>query len=168
MGDIGSLASQHDIAAALQEENPQRLSFSTENTSTMSNSSVGTESSLERPASKLLKTQHFSQKKASSPSSGSYILSFDNAINPPPIKVEPALKPETKVLNSKNEPRRATQKSNCKKTESLARSIYHTPDHIIAERMRREMISQQFIALSALIPNLKKVHFCSNPCYSNS
>ncbi|KAJ1428967.1 Myc-type, basic helix-loop-helix [Sesbania bispinosa] len=165
--DDASLPSQHDIATAPQEENPQRsfsteshcsyATFNTENTSTtMSNSSVA-ESTLERP-SKLLKTE--SQKTASSPSS--YILSFDK-VNPPPIKVEPALKPKTKVmnhgimpLNSKNnEPKRVIQEG--KKINSFSRSTHHTPDHIIAERMRREKISQQFIALSALIPDLKKM-----------
>ena len=30
-------------------------------------------------------------------------------------------------------------------------------DHIIAERKRREKLSQRFIALSALVPGLKKV-----------
>nr|KYP53162.1 Transcription factor bHLH25 [Cajanus cajan] len=40
---------------------------------------------------------------------------------------------------------------------SLATTSHHTKDHIIAERMRREKISQQFIALSALIPDLKKM-----------
>ncbi|ESW27774.1 hypothetical protein PHAVU_003G231100 [Phaseolus vulgaris] len=155
---IGSLASPCDIATAL-EENPQS-SFSQE-----SHSSV-TESGIEERPLKLLKktctsnsakTDQLSQKKASTPSS--YILSFDNT-NPPTAKVESLVKPETKVnrgiaLPSKNEPKRVTQES--KKTGSSARSSHHTQDHIIAERMRREKISQQFIALSALIPDLKKM-----------
>ncbi|KAK1323571.1 Transcription factor bHLH25 [Acorus calamus] len=33
----------------------------------------------------------------------------------------------------------------------------HTQDHIIAERKRREKLSQRFIALSAIIPGLKKM-----------
>ncbi|XP_057968291.1 transcription factor bHLH18-like [Malania oleifera] len=33
----------------------------------------------------------------------------------------------------------------------------HSRDHIIAERLRREKLSQQFIALSAIVPGLKKV-----------
>lgn len=33
----------------------------------------------------------------------------------------------------------------------------HTQDHIIAERKRREKLSQRFIALSAIVPGLKKV-----------
>lgn len=33
----------------------------------------------------------------------------------------------------------------------------HTQDHIMAERKRREKLSQRFIALSAIVPGLKKV-----------
>lgn len=35
--------------------------------------------------------------------------------------------------------------------------LSQTQDHIIAERKRREKLSQRFIALSALVPGLKKV-----------
>lgn len=38
-----------------------------------------------------------------------------------------------------------------------AKRVSHTQDHIIAERKRREKISQRLIALSAIIPGLKKV-----------
>ncbi|KAK7386331.1 hypothetical protein VNO78_26491 [Psophocarpus tetragonolobus] len=115
-------------------------------------------SSLERSL-KLLKTctsnpaktDQLSQKTASSPCS--YILSFDNA-NPTPMKVESVSNPvnHDKALASKKEPRRES-----KKMGPLSRSSHHTQDHIIAERMRREKISQKFIALSALIPDLKKL-----------
>lgn len=33
----------------------------------------------------------------------------------------------------------------------------HAQDHVLAERKRREKLSQRFIALSALLPGLKKV-----------
>ncbi|CAJ2635216.1 unnamed protein product [Trifolium pratense] len=115
------------------------------------NTDINQVSSLERP-SKLLKTA-----SSSSSSPCSYILTFENE-NPPPIKVQPALKTKTKVVNSKNEQRRVnTQESNMKKNSFSKSTTHHTPDHIIAERLRREKISQQFIALSALIPNLKKM-----------
>jgi hypothetical protein len=111
------------------------------------NTDINHVSNLERP-SKLLKT-------ASSSSSCSYILTFENE-NPQPIKVEPPLKTKTKVVNS----RKVNIQESNKKNGSFSKSTsHHTPDHIIAERIRREKISQQFIALSALIPNLKKVHF---------
>jgi hypothetical protein len=38
-----------------------------------------------------------------------------------------------------------------------AKSTGHTQDHIMAERKRREKLSQRFIALSAIVPGLKKV-----------
>ncbi|XP_027346367.1 transcription factor bHLH18-like [Abrus precatorius] len=146
--DDGNLASHQD---RLHEENKQN-SLSTESHgsyATMSNSSAD-ESGLERPSK--------SRKTPSSPCS--FILSFDNT-NPPPLKVESRSKNGTKVVNhgmaltSKNEPRRVTQET--KKKGSGLRSHYPAQDHIIAERMRREKISQQFIALSALIPDLKKM-----------
>lgn len=43
-----------------------------------------------------------------------------------------------------------------------ARPPSHTQDHIIAERKRREKLSQRFIALSAIVPGLKKVIFSSS------
>lgn len=54
--------------------------------------------------------------------------------------------------NQKKGPKRNIQES--KKTDSAARNAQ---DHIIAERKRREKISQKFIALSALLPDLKKM-----------
>jgi hypothetical protein len=43
------------------------------------------------------------------------------------------------------------------KTSQTKRSRAHGHDHIMAERKRREKLSQSFIALAALVPNLKKV-----------
>ncbi|XP_061371591.1 transcription factor bHLH18-like [Gastrolobium bilobum] len=169
----GSFPSHHhEIAATPQEENLQR-SFSAdrycsyaENSSTMSNSSGDDDNNFERP-SKTLKvatsnsanTEYLPQTKESSLSS--YVLSFNN-VNPAPImNIDSSLKPKGKVVNhgksfpSKKEPRRNIQE--VKKTGSLARSPHQSQDHIIAERRRREKISQQFIALSALIPGLKKM-----------
>jgi hypothetical protein len=37
------------------------------------------------------------------------------------------------------------------------RSSSEVQEHIIAERKRRQVISERFIALSAIIPGLKKV-----------
>ncbi|KAG9439905.1 hypothetical protein H6P81_020070 [Aristolochia fimbriata] len=42
-------------------------------------------------------------------------------------------------------------------TPSPSRPPSHTQDHIIAERKRREKLSQRFIALSAIVPGLKKM-----------
>ncbi|XP_075104688.1 transcription factor bHLH25-like [Nicotiana tabacum] len=51
-------------------------------------------------------------------------------------------------------------KANCqgaKSTVSTNGKLTQAQDHIIAERKRREKLSQRFIALSALIPGLKKM-----------
>nr|QJQ51160.1 bHLH transcription factor bHLH3.3 [Gardenia jasminoides] len=48
-----------------------------------------------------------------------------------------------------------TQKK--KKTARRARPASQTYDHIVAERKRREQLSQGFVALSALVPGLKKM-----------
>lgn len=42
-------------------------------------------------------------------------------------------------------------------TSNTTRVTPQYQDHILAERKRREILSQRFIALSALLPNLKKV-----------
>lgn len=44
-----------------------------------------------------------------------------------------------------------------KRISSTTNRLSQTQDHIIAERKRREKLSQRFIALSAIIPGLKKV-----------
>lgn len=44
-----------------------------------------------------------------------------------------------------------------KKSGGRVRPPSQTYDHIIAERKRREQLSQRFVALSAIVPGLKKV-----------
>ncbi|KAF8011142.1 hypothetical protein BT93_J1686 [Corymbia citriodora subsp. variegata] len=44
-------------------------------------------------------------------------------------------------------------KSSC----PMSRTLVHAQEHVLAERKRREKISKCFIALSAVIPNLKKM-----------
>lgn len=42
---------------------------------------------------------------------------------------------------------------------NVSRGVSQARDHIIAERRRREKLTQRFIALSTLVPGLKKVHY---------
>lgn len=42
--------------------------------------------------------------------------------------------------------------------KSYSRTSVQAQDHVMAERKRRERLTQRFIALSTLIPNLKKVN----------
>ncbi|GMH03058.1 hypothetical protein Nepgr_004897 [Nepenthes gracilis] len=44
-----------------------------------------------------------------------------------------------------------------KRISGTTARLSHTPDHIIAERKRREKLSQGFTALSAIVPGLKKM-----------
>nr|KYP67071.1 Transcription factor bHLH25 [Cajanus cajan] len=126
----------------------------------MSNSSQDDKNKIfgESPANTLktgtsnsANTEYLSQKNDSSLS---YILSFDNVVNPAPVLNidSTTMKPKDgKVARNQNK----EPKNN--NSVSLSRSPLHARDHIIAERKRREKISQQFIALSALIPGLKKM-----------
>ncbi|CDP17174.1 unnamed protein product [Coffea canephora] len=56
--------------------------------------------------------------------------------------------PEGDTIYSKEK-----EKENCPSREASIQ----TYDHIVAERKRREQISQRFVALSALVPGLKKM-----------
>ncbi|XP_022751165.1 transcription factor bHLH18-like isoform X2 [Durio zibethinus] len=83
--------------------------------------------------------------KASS-SSSSHIISFDNSNSSPVISqqyygTDCAVKPKNEVS---------------KRAGSLTRTPLHAQEHVIAERKRREKLSQRFISLSTLIPGLKK------------
>ncbi|KAF4383661.1 hypothetical protein F8388_014161 [Cannabis sativa] len=51
------------------------------------------------------------------------------------------------------------QGANCNKRliNSTSTKLSQTKDHILAERKRREKLSQRFIALSAIVPGLKKM-----------
>ncbi|RHN38760.1 putative transcription factor bHLH family [Medicago truncatula] len=52
-----------------------------------------------------------------------------------------------------------------KRTKNL-RSSCEMQDHIMAERKRRQVLTERFIALSATIPGLKKVSFLYKPTIS--
>ncbi|KAL2348272.1 hypothetical protein Fmac_002272 [Flemingia macrophylla] len=151
------LESDHyDDANEVEGSFPQEDNL--QHSSTMSNFSGDDQNNIfgESPAKTLetgtsnpVHTEFLSQKKASSLS---YILSFDNAVNPAPIlNIDSTMKPKGKAARN--------QKKEAPHSDSVcvSRSPHHAKDHIIAERKRREKISQQFIALSALIPGLKKM-----------
>ncbi|XVF61439.1 hypothetical protein PTKIN_Ptkin08bG0129500 [Pterospermum kingtungense] len=114
--------------------------------------------------------------KASS-SSSSHIISFDNSSSPSTIISEQYygqdcdVKPKNEagwVENMGYVPSLISQSAYKdqypspklgqveKRAGSLTRTSVHAQDHVIAERKRREKLSQRFISLSALIPGLKK------------
>lgn len=133
---------------------------------------TNSQTSLERPT-KLVKTnswnsgitEHVSPKP--SKSSSSHILSFENTN----LKSSPPSKPHQQFstnFDSTLKPKNEAPSEICmqfenqsygtiKRPYSTTRTPSHAQDHIMAERKRREKLSQRFIALSAIVPGLKKV-----------
>ncbi|KAK6287683.1 hypothetical protein POUND7_013862 [Theobroma cacao] len=154
--------------------------FNTKNAATFSGSSIET---CERPTKQIktstswnssTTTEHIPQKP-SSPTS--QILSFEKSTSLPANSQQfynidhHAMKPKDETVSSgnmnfspviTNGPYGNTNyapKPNpgIKRTYSMTRSPSHAQDHIMAERKRREKLSQRFIALSAIVPGLKKM-----------
>ncbi|KAL6225014.1 hypothetical protein ACLB2K_003868 [Fragaria x ananassa] len=133
---------------------------------------TNSQTSFERPA-KLIKTNNWNSgitehvsPKPSSNSSSSHILSFENAN----LNSSPPSKPHQKFSNGFDtlEPKEEAPSQICmqfenqgygsnKRPYSMTRTPSHAQDHIMAERKRREKLSQRFIALSAIVPGLKKM-----------
>ncbi|XP_054808066.1 transcription factor bHLH18-like [Prosopis cineraria] len=107
-------------------------------------------------------TNHCWSSTISDPSSSSQLVSFDHSIN----SSSPTLKPNNEEssgiqyfsvqsLNGFSQSHNFEAKS--KSSQGINRPVPHVSDHIMAERKRREKLSQSFIALSALVPGLKKM-----------
>ncbi|EEF33492.1 DNA binding protein, putative [Ricinus communis] len=123
-------------------------------------------------------TDQITSSKAS-PSSSSHIISFDNTNSSPAtsphfygldsttVKPKTEIGPNGKVnhdpsslfgLGSFEDQYGSTYyNQGTKKAGASTRSPLHAQDHVIAERKRREKLSQRFIALSAVVPGLKKM-----------
>ncbi|CAJ2635214.1 unnamed protein product [Trifolium pratense] len=173
----------HDIATVFQEQQNQQQPLTSESTDETNFESFNFYFEIERPI-KHMKTTNDSDKitetlspKLSPSSFQSLILSFENPPNSPPTINTPQIYGFDPTLNSKqNEteslsppqlgnihgssqiPKGSSKNENLEtKTSQNKRSRNHGHDHIIAERKRREKLSQSFIALAALVPNLKKM-----------
>lgn len=125
--------------------------------------------------------------KPSSASSNSQIISFENSNNSSsvanshhfysldPTTTTTTLKPKTENLSNHDNLdftafiSQATYDYNqqvvlkhdkgaiANKAATITRNPIQAQDHVMAERKRREKLSQRFIALSAILPGLKKV-----------
>ncbi|XP_027114691.1 transcription factor NAI1 [Coffea arabica] len=92
------------------------------------------------------------------------ILTFGNPstpeINPQPLNLEDdrvvseVLTSHGSFVNLEEEAQNARKK---KKTGGRVRPALQIHDHILAERKHREQLSQGFVALSAIVPGLKKM-----------
>ncbi|GAB4848843.1 hypothetical protein Ancab_003637 [Ancistrocladus abbreviatus] len=176
------LNNAHLIPAEQQQQQQQSLSSDSYSSATSTTTETATFNpnaaphhvGFEKPA-KLPKTN---TSTTSSPTP--HILSFANpsALSPDSHKLKGSfscinVKPEDEVVvshgnidlpslmargsfESQEYQFKAKQGSN-KRVSSVDRSPFVAQDHIIAERKRREKLSQRFIALSALVPGLKKM-----------
>ncbi|KAG5040493.1 hypothetical protein JHK85_012969 [Glycine max] len=84
---------------------------------------------------------------------------FDCTLNPTQnemvsVSVPNMRKPRFPTQTAKGSPKNQNFET---KTSHGKRSPAHAQDHIMAERKRREKLSQSFIALAALVPGLKKM-----------
>ncbi|XP_028766429.1 transcription factor NAI1-like [Neltuma alba] len=142
---------------------------------------------LKRPnnsSSTLSKLGSFSDKPVASSAPSTYILSFDNSTVLPATSDGGHRKHES-AIKSRNQEKlessitgggggggggggtRASQKRTLENQNSdqpranqgtkKTRSSSETLDHIMAERKRRQELTEKFIALSATIPGLKKI-----------
>ncbi|XP_016201562.1 transcription factor bHLH18 [Arachis ipaensis] len=136
------------MSAVLGEEEEEEEERPTKQLRTCSSSSI---------------TNYVSSNSSSSSSPTSQILSFENSYNPssqfygfefdatPNDKVSP--QPQVGNNNDKNK----VEQTRKPQSQGSKRHAAHSHDHIMAERKRREKLSQSLIALAALIPGLKKM-----------
>jgi len=150
--DVGGFLSQ-DIANVFQEQNKQQcLSLGSTSTNGLSKSFDNSDKINESLSPNI------------SPSFQLQIPSFENSPNSPPsnskenetILVSPT---ELENMNHSTETSKGPLENGKleTKTSKSKRPRAHGKDHIMAERNRREKLTQSFIALAALVPNLKKV-----------
>ncbi|KAJ0233389.1 Transcription factor bHLH18 [Hirschfeldia incana] len=139
---------------------PQSLS-SLDDTTTCYNFGASCNNDLvEEKPSKILKTTQessklhpYSSSKPPHPQPSSRLLSFEKM----GLKFLNHNSPNL-IFNPKEEVHSPDLiKRGTKRAQSLTRSPSNAQEHILAERKRREKLTQRFVALSALIPGLKKM-----------
>ncbi|KAL0343420.1 UNVERIFIED_CONTAM: Transcription factor [Sesamum angustifolium] len=125
---------------------------------------------LERPA-KEQKPNNFSNFSSvkgvadiDKASSAPVMLNFGNANSPENCRQAPlvVLDPDKEAVVSevfRNEGSRVGKRAGTGNKPRRLRPPSQTYDHIMAERKRREKLSQRFLALSSIVPGLKKVSF---------
>ncbi|KAM7250409.1 hypothetical protein ACFE04_022292 [Oxalis oulophora] len=103
--------------------------------------------------------QHGNKPKPSTTSSNSLIISFDSKVVKPKSEAvgsdENRVFPPSSSFMNQNNNQYCNQGMKTKRV-ATSRTPLHALDHVIAERKRREKLSQRFIALSAVVPGLKK------------
>lgn len=147
--DYASFVQQNQMSPLdyyLESLNFQSFTSETSNEFINNQRSESSLSYSERPM-KQMKTNSWSSCTTEQ-STPSHIISFENSISSPAI-------PKIEIVSDINLPGLISHQSRA--SPSTTRNALQAQDHVIAERKRREKLSQRFIALSSLIPGLKKV-----------
>ncbi|XP_044479265.1 transcription factor bHLH18-like isoform X2 [Mangifera indica] len=175
MDSLSELTNTQDIAAALEgslkqsfssENNSSYPIFTTKNTSTTfsGSSNETSQTSFERFTKQLKTTNSWSSCTTAehiSPNNSpqaSHFLSFEQSncsLKPPKDETVTSGNCHFQHLDPKNS--LESQNHGTKRCYSMTRTPSLAHDHIMAERKRREKLSQRFIALSAIVPGLKKM-----------
>ncbi|XP_039155226.1 transcription factor bHLH25-like [Eucalyptus grandis] len=95
-------------------------------------------------------TEHKNPQMKPSPSSNSQIISFQNSDLYP--NTSPQYPRTYELQDGENMKMKRSGDGG-----TFSRTTLHGPEHVIAERKRREKLSQRFIALSSIIPGLTKL-----------
>ncbi|CAL0313667.1 unnamed protein product [Lupinus luteus] len=134
----------HDIPNAVQGNTSSNSSSITENLSPK----FSPTSSISSFRSQILSLDNITTQ----------FYGFDCTLNPP-IPNEAVSVPQLGNIHIRAQTTKGSLKNQNfgTKTTLGKRSAAHTHDHIMAERKRREKLSQSLIALAALIPGLKKM-----------
>ncbi|XP_019057381.1 PREDICTED: transcription factor bHLH18 isoform X2 [Tarenaya hassleriana] len=119
---------------------------------------------IEEKPSNALKTHHIQPKILSSPPQkrqpSTQILSFENGgFDTNDLSNYPIFIPkeaEIRKLEVETDQSRYGRRGT-KRAHQSTRIQPHGQDHVLAERKRREKLTQRFVALSAMVPGLKKM-----------
>lgn len=165
-----------DFTASMDEE-----FFNIPNNSSatnLSSASISSNTDLAPQIHELQPSKQYQMAKTFTSSSSGFILSFGNSSNNPTENPQQAvpMNLEDEVISSflisqqrslfENQEEGITKsgrvgmkRKSSGSSSSNPRPRSHTYDHIIAERKRREQLTQLFVALSGMVPGLKKVWF---------
>ncbi|KAJ0040201.1 hypothetical protein Pint_27802 [Pistacia integerrima] len=181
MDSLSELTNTQDIAVALEgnlkqsfssESNSSYPIFTTKNSSTTfsGSSNETSQTSFERPTKQLKTTNSWNSSTTTEHISSnnslptSHFLSFEKSncsLKPPKDETVTSGNFHFQHLAQKNSLESQNYATGVnhgtKKCYSMTRTPSLAHDHIMAERKRREKLSQRFIALSAIVPDLKKM-----------
>ena len=140
-------------ATAAEGGRSSTLSFDDAGTGFLNNNNNSGKLLTKSNSSNSIASRHVPLKAATSPKS--YVLSFDDSNVAAATREGNGRKHQGG--GSSGSARCSSRGANQTQIAKKARSCSESLDHIMAERKRRQELTERFIALSATIPHLKKV-----------